>query len=157
MSVHTLKEKSRRELTSPITAEAYLIRKLSFHEVMQANVDAILGANEKPPTASAASKPEGIFAIALANKMEIAAQRHILEQGVITPRIDYGPEESTPDGALNIRWVGADAPWLAGEILKFSGMDPESAQKVQALIKNGASPVSSTPSADVTGDSPMRS
>jgi hypothetical protein len=150
MSVRSLKDAARREITGPITGEKYLIRKLSAHEVMEANLNAIIGSmngNGQSP------EIEGLMAVATANKMELSAARHVLEHGVISPKIFFGDEDATPEDQVHIRWLGQEPNWLTVEILKFSGHDDDSRKRMAELIKNEQSPVSSMPSAIGTGAS----
>lgn len=154
MSLQTMRQASRKEVTSPLSGETYLIRKLAFGELTEANLNAILDSikeNGEEP------KLEGLRAVALSNKMELESRRHVLTKSVLAPRIFFGDEDKTPDGEAHILWLGQDAIWLSEAIMQFSELDKESVERIEVLIKNALSSKSPTPSVTDMGDSPMSS
>lgn len=157
MSIQKLKEASRKEITSPLTEEAYIIRKLSSYELTQANLSAILNCSELKDMKDSKEKPEGLAAIAAGNQLELAAQRKVLEDGVVSPKIFFGDEEKTPDGSAHVRWLGSDVTFLTESILQFSGLDNDTQEKVAALLKNAHSSAPLTASGTGTDEPPQNS
>lgn len=153
MSIQSLKDASKKEVASPMTHEVYVIRMLSSYELTEANLNAILGGDEMKQEEA----PKGLHAVAASNRLELAAQRHILEFGVITPKIFFGNEDETPSDAAHVRWIATDAAWLTDQIMKFSKLDEASRDQLNKLIKNDHSSASSTQSAADTDGSPANS
>lgn len=139
-TIKELRELSKKTVLSPITELQYLIRKLSSDEFLQAQFLPIFTTQEPAPI-----EPQGTAQdAARAMKWEIDTRRQMIEAAVLSPRVFFGDEDKTPDGAVHPVWIGEDLKWLTGEILKFSGFDDEGRQRVEALIKNEQSSASST-------------
>jgi hypothetical protein len=76
--------------------------------------------------------------------------QYVLERGAT---IFFGPEPDTPADSIHVNWIAGDEGFLSDEIIKFSGLDVESQQKLSDLLKNGNGSESSIVSAESTASS----
>lgn len=136
----------------------FSIRKLSFIELTQVRLNAIIASGQgdiRP--GSADDEKKTLAMIAVANRMQLDVVRYAV--GTVTPKIVFAEEhgEPVPDGLIDASWIAGDLDWITEEVLSFSGFNDETSKRVEDLAKNDQSLASSTESQGDTGDSLTKS
>jgi hypothetical protein len=137
--IDQIRSASRKIVTSPITGNEYLIRRIDQVDFNRHQVSTLLPADD----ATEFVEPRFLTRI-------IDAVQYSLEKGA---DVFFGDEAATPDGKINANWIAPDQGFLSDEILKFSGLDDESSRKLKDLIKNGNGSGKPTLSPESSADS----
>jgi hypothetical protein len=145
-----LKAKSRRQVVGPSTGTVFTIRKLTRTELSAAGLSVIIPVDNPRKDATT-----DLLAMARQGEEIVIAQtRHALENGVVEPRVVYGPEAETPEGAVHASWIAEDERLLFLSIMEFSGIANEQATKeLKEYTKNAPGSEPSTASVADTGSS----
>lgn len=143
--IQSLKEAARKEVTNDYTGHSFLIRKLDVYDFMRAQMTPVIGLPKDVDGKLIATDAETLNVVS-------ARVQHILEKGAA---VFFGPEDKTPEGAIHISWIPEDAGWLSDQILAFSGLDKESQDKVEALVKNAHGSETSTKSDESSENFPV--
>jgi hypothetical protein len=141
--IEQLRAEASKIVTSPITGNAYQIRRIDQVDFNRHQLSTLLPADD----ATGPTEPRFLTRV-------IDTVQYVLEKGA---DVFFGDEAATPDGRINAGWIAPDQGFLSDEILKFSGLDDESTQKLKDLIKNGNGSGKPTPSPESSADSRMNS
>lgn len=146
MTPEEMKTRSRTNIISPVTGQEYRIRKLSQIEITEAQLSPVL------PNKAAVMDPEII-----ASQRMVIGMKYAIQNGVVSPKIHFGPENETPPDAFHCSWIAEDEGFLFAEIIHFSGLNEADIAKVNNYLKNRNGSESSTKSAVPTEDFPTKS
>lgn len=137
-----LRSRSRKTVKSEATGDEYTIRRLTAFDLLTAGLSPILALKKKGMAdADLGESPEAQTAVA-------EAMPKIIAGGCMSPCVYTGPEMDTPDGAVHLNWIAADAGFLFAEIVAFSGVNDEGHARMEAVSKNGNGSEFSTESED---------
>ena len=144
-AIEKLKERSRKEVTSPLSEVTYRIKMLSQIEFSRCQILPIIPIDDKEPDEKTLMQ-----FIRDNGKRTLDTMQWVLERGVIHPKIFFGPEQDTPADQAHADWLAGDQAWLYSEILKFSGLDEASQDALKDFVKNGNGSEPSMPSVIAT-------
>lgn len=142
-SIEELKQQSRKEVTAE-SGRVFQIHKLSQIDFSRAQIVPVI------PVEDQKEEPQSPSIL----KRTLDNVQYVLEKGA---RIFFGEESKTPEGSICADWIAGDEGFLFEEIMKFSGLDQESRQKLEDLTKNEHGSETSTKSVEASESSPASS
>ncbi len=155
--IKTAKSSSQIRIVSPRSQRDFTIRKLSSSELLEAGITPLINADNKP---NKIEDPAAANAAALAwlamnsDRVTLAQTRHVLLNGVVTPKLVYEEAAVNDEETVCVRWISEDEEWLYLSVLEFSGHSSEAhKQRMAELLKNENGSGLSTSSAENTGNS----